>query len=162
MINILNNLNKKLDFLIGSGKMSKTRFGITVLMIYLILATIPTALCATSHETSYSKVITENDNGKTITVKKGDILYLRLKENTSTGYSWKLSFSKGLSLLKSQYYPTGSSKIGQRLIIGAAGSHSWEIKAVAKGMQQIKGIYKRSWENETGKEQTFTLNVKVI
>jgi inhibitor of cysteine peptidase len=142
--------------------MSKNRFEITVLIIYLIFATIPTGLCATSHVTSYSKVITENDNGKTITIKKGDTLYLRLKENPSTGYSWKLNYSRGLSLLKAQYNSSGSSKIGQRLIVGAAGSHSWQIKAVTNGMQQIKGVYKRSWENKTGKRQTFTLNVKVV
>jgi len=29
-------------------------------------------------------------------IKTGNIFYLRLKENPSTGYSWQLSLSKGL------------------------------------------------------------------
>jgi inhibitor of cysteine peptidase len=142
--------------------MSSIRPGITVLIIYLILAAIPAAVFAAPNEAGYTKVITENYNGKTIHVKQGETFYLRLKENPSTGYSWQLSLRKGLNLLSTGYYPPESSKNGQRLIVGAAGFHSWKIKAISKGSQQVKGIYRRSWEKETGKEQTFTLNVKVV
>ena len=47
-------------------------------------------------------------------------------------------------------------------LVGAGGVHLWEIKAVAEGSQQVKGIYKKSWENETGTEDKFTLNVEVV
>jgi len=143
-------------------KILRTRLGITVLIICLILATIPTALCAKPYTTGQHKVITENDNGKTIYLNKGDTFSLKLKENPSTGYSWHLSLSKGLSLLETVYYPSESSKKGPRLVVGAGGFHSWMIKAVADGRQQVKGIYKRSWEKNTGKNQTFRLNVVVI
>jgi len=142
--------------------MSNIRPGIIVLMIYLILAAIPAVVCAAPNEAGYTKVITENSNGKTIQVKQGDSFCLRLKENPSTGYSWQLILSKGLSLLSTTYYPPDSSKNSQRLIVGAAGLHSWNIKAIARGSQQVKGTYRRSWEKETGREQTFILNVKVI
>jgi inhibitor of cysteine peptidase len=148
--------------LIGVNGMSNIRSGITVLMIYLILAAVPTAVCATPNKEGYTKIITENDDGKTIHIKKGESFCLRLKENPSTGYSWQLSLSKGLSLLNTEYRPPDSSKSSQRLVVGAAGLHSWKIKAIAKGSQQVKGIYRRSWETETGSEQTFKLDVKVI
>jgi inhibitor of cysteine peptidase len=138
------------------------RPAITVLIICLILATIPVAVFAEPSTTSQQKIITENDNGKTIIIKKGDALYLKLKENPSTGYSWQLSLSKGLNMLTNKYYSPESSKKGGRLIVGAAGFHLWEIKAVDKGSQQLKGIYKRSWEKGTGREQTFKLYVKVV
>lgn len=142
--------------------MTNIRPAIMVLIIFLILAAIPAVLCAAPTEAGSAKVITENYNGKTIQVKQGDSFYLRLKENPSTGYSWQLSLSKGLSLLSSTYYPPDSSKSSQRLIVGAAGLHSWKIKAIARGSQQVKGTYRRSWEKETGREQTFILNVKVV
>jgi inhibitor of cysteine peptidase len=142
-------------------KILRTRLGITVLIICLILATIPTALCAKPYTTGQHKVITENDNGKTIYLNKRDTFSLKLKENPSTGYSWQLSLSKGLSLLETDS-PPESSKKGPRLVVGAGGLHSWIIKAVADGRQQVKGIYKRSWEKNTGKEQTFRLNVIVV
>jgi inhibitor of cysteine peptidase len=142
--------------------MSNIRSGITVLIIYLILAAVPAAVYAAPDETGCTKIITGNDNGKTIQIKQGDSFCLRLKENPSTGYSWQLSLSKGLSLFSTEYYPPDSSKSSQRLIVGAAGQHSWKIKAIAEGSQQVKGIYSRSWEKETGREQTFKIDVKVI
>lgn len=143
--------------------MSNIRRGITVLIIYLILAAIPAVACAAAaNEAGYKKLINEAYNGKTIQIKKGDTIYLELKENPSTGYSWQLSLSKGLNTLSTKYYPPESSQNGQSFIVGAEGFRLWGINSVARGSQQVKGIYKRSWERETGKEQTFTLNVEVI
>ena len=36
------------------------------------------------------------------------------------------------------------------------------IKAVASGSQQVKGIYRRFWEDTTGTEESFTLNITVV
>lgn len=61
-----------------------------------------------------------------------------------------------------KYYSPESSKRDERFVVGTAGFHSWEIKTIAKGCQQIKGIYKRTWEKEASKEQTFKFYVKII
>lgn len=135
---------------------------ITVLIIYLTLAIIPMALCAKINAASQQTVITEDDTGKIIYLKSGDIFYIRLKENPSTGYSWQLSLSRGLSLLMDKYYSPDYSKKDGRFVVGAIGFHSWEIKTVGRGSQQIRGIYKRSWEEETGNEQIFKINVKIL
>ena len=123
---------------------------------------IPMALCAKINAASQQTVITEDDTGKTIYLKNGDIFYLRLKENPSTGYSWQLFLSRGLSLLMDKYYSPDYSKKDGRFTVGAAGFHSWEIKAVGRSSQQIRGMYKRSWEEETGNEQIFKINVKIL
>lgn len=107
------------------------------------------------------QVITEADNGKDIILKNGETFYLRLKENPTTGYSWELRLSQGLGKVSDNYYPPDSSKSGQPLV-GAGGVHVWEIKAVTEGNQQVNGIYKRPWENITGTEDKFTLNVEVV
>jgi inhibitor of cysteine peptidase len=142
--------------------MLRTRPEIVVLTTFLILAMIPMSVCATPHVMDNHKTITEADNGNTIYVKEGQTFILKLNENPSTGYSWELSLSKGLGLLSDKYYSPESSKNSGKLVIGASGYHSWEIKAVDKGSQQVNGIYKRSWESETGEEQTFKLNVVVV
>jgi inhibitor of cysteine peptidase len=142
--------------------MSNIRPGIPVLIIFLILAAISVTVYAAPNEAGCMKVITENYNGKTIQITQGDSFCLRLKENPSTGYSWQLGLNKGLSLVSSEYYPPYPSNNAQRFIVGAAGFHSWKIKAVARGNQQVNGIYRRSWEKGTGEEHTFRLNVKVI
>lgn len=109
---------------------------------------------------SEQQVITEDDNGTTISLEKGEIFYLRLEENPTTGYSWELNLSQGLSLVSDDYYSPESEESEQPLL-GAGGVHLWEIKADSEGKQLVTAIYKRSWENETGTEEKFTLNVEV-
>jgi inhibitor of cysteine peptidase len=108
------------------------------------------------------KIVTEADNGKNISLKNGDTFYLRLKENPATGYSWQLNLSQGLNNVSEKYYPPEHSKESQQPLVGAGGVHIWEIKVVTEGSQQVKGIYKRPWENTTGTEDSFTLNVEVV
>jgi inhibitor of cysteine peptidase len=139
--------------------MSKLTPGIIFLIICLTLATLPMVVCAKSDITNQDKMITESDNGNTIYIKEGHAFFLKLKENPSTGYSWQLRLSNGLSQLSDKYHPLESSE--NDFVVGASGFRLWRIEAVAKGSQQVNAIYKRSWES-TGKEQTFTLNVVVV
>jgi len=108
------------------------------------------------------QVITEAGNGTTINLENEETFYLRLEENPSTGYSWQINLSEGLSLLSDKYYSSESSAERQQPLVGAGGVHLWEIKANSEGSQQVNGIYKRSWEKTTGTEENFTLNVEVI
>lgn len=120
---------------------------------------LPTAVCDKPDAISQNKMITESDNENTIYIKEGHAFFLKLKENPSTGYSWKLSLSDGLNQLSDKYHPFESSE--NNFAIGAGGFRLWKIEAVNKGNQQVEAIYKRSWES-TGKEQTFKLNVVVV
>jgi len=108
--------------------------------------------------TETEQVITEADNGTSINLKNGETFFLKLRENPSTGYSWQLNLSQGLSILSDEYTqdpaPEGYT--------GVLGTRQWEIKAVTPGSQQVKGIYKRPWEDTTGAEDNFTLNVEVV
>jgi inhibitor of cysteine peptidase len=111
--------------------------------------------------TENGQVVTENDSGKTINLKNKENFTLNLKENPTTGYSWQLNLSKGLSILSDEYtqdkFPDEKGAPE-----GRGGIHSWVIQATTPGTQQVNGIYKRSWENTTGTEQNFTLTVEVI
>lgn len=108
------------------------------------------------------KVITEADNGTSISLENGSAFYLKLKENPTTGYSWELNLSQGLNNISGEYYPPEQPEGIKEPLVGAGGVHLWEIKAVSKGSQQVTGIYKRPWEKLTGEEEKFILNVKVV
>lgn len=113
------------------------------------------------------KVVTEADNGKTINLENGEIFYLRLPENPSTGYRWELNLTQGLNVslgpdnIPGEYYPPEQPEGVEQPLVGAGGVRLWEIKAVAEGSQLVTGVYKRPWENATGEEDNFTLNVEV-
>ncbi|KKG05726.1 protease inhibitor I42 family protein [Methanosarcina mazei] len=104
------------------------------------------------------QIITEAENGKSMSIKKGELFILQLSENPSTGYSWELNVSEGLNILSDRYSQEEAPE-GQ---VGVAGIHSWTIEAVSEGSRQVNGIYKRPWENTTGTEENFTLTVEVV
>ncbi len=108
------------------------------------------------------KIITENDNGKVISIKNGDTFYLRLNANPSAGYLWKLNLSNGLSLLETNYHTPENMGKNESHLYGSIKVQEFKIKAVTEGNKQVHGIYNRSWEKETGTKQTFSLNVKVV
>jgi inhibitor of cysteine peptidase len=103
------------------------------------------------------QVVTEIENGTSISLKSGSTFSLRLEENPSTGYSWELNLSDGLSILDDKYIEGPNPEN----LEGVPGTHLWVIEATAPGSQKVNGIYKRSWENITGTEEKFRLNVEV-
>ncbi len=104
------------------------------------------------------QVITEADNGTSISLKKGENFTLKLKENPGfTGYSWELDMSPGLVILSEEYENQNPPDMYDGPL-----THSWIIEAVGQGNQQVNGIYKRPWESTTGMEKTFILNVSSI
>lgn len=108
------------------------------------------------------QIITEVDNGTSISLENGSTFYLKLKENPTTGYSWELNLSQGLNNISGEYYPPEQPEGIKEPLVGAGGVHLWEIKTVSKGSQQVTGIYKRPWEKLTGEEEKFILNINVV
>ncbi len=100
----------------------------------------------------------ENDSQDTIYAIKGDTIHVKLAENPTTGYSWNLTHSDGLELKEDNYEP----KEGTEKLVGAGGFHQWEFEIVDTGEQNISAIYMRPWEEKTGTENTFKLNVIVL
>ena len=104
-----------------------------------------------------STVLNEEMNESTVVVKLNTRLTLELAENPSTGYAWNLTTTDGLRIVSDEYIPPGTGTT----VVGAEGLHRWEIEAIAAGLQQIDGVYRRSWENTTSDENTFMVEVSV-
>lgn len=102
-------------------------------------------------------VVDEEMNESTVVVKLNSRFALELAENPSTGYAWNVTATDGLRVVSDEYVAPGSGTNA----VGAAGTHRWEIEAIAEGLQQIDGVYRRSWENTTSDENTFTVEIAV-
>lgn len=102
-------------------------------------------------------VVNEEMNESTVVVKLNSRFALELAENPSTGYAWNVTATDGLRVVSDEYVAPGSGTN----TVGAAGTHRWEIEAIAEGLQQIDGVYRRSWENTTSDENTFTVEIAV-
>jgi predicted secreted protein len=108
------------------------------------------------HRLSYTDV----PPADTVNASVGDLIYLTLPENPSTGYSCQMAESEGSGAAGDNYIQ-GSSGTPGRPLVGAGGTHEWTYKVTKPGMQAISGIYKRPWESASAGEKTYVLNVNV-
>jgi predicted secreted protein len=88
--------------------------------------------------------VTKANNGKTVTLKKGDKLVVKLAANATTGYAWKVkSVDKTvLEPVSSKYVPSPNPKH----LVGAGGTYKLTLAARSAGSTTLKLIYVRSFE----------------
>jgi inhibitor of cysteine peptidase len=86
-------------------------------------------------------VYTEADSEKTVNESIGTEFNVRLAENPTTGYSWNMTRSGGLDLVRDEYIPSRSAGQG----VGSGGIHSFSFKAAGAGVQALHGEYRRAW-----------------
>ncbi|MGA2935365.1 MAG: protease inhibitor I42 family protein [Methanomicrobiales archaeon] len=99
----------------------------------------------------------QTNNGETYNVSPDAELQLRLPENPTTGFTWNLSVTPGISILNDTYIPDDTS--GK--LVGAGGTHVWNLKAIGPGDQGISGVYRRPWEPATATATRFSLSLIV-
>jgi predicted secreted protein len=92
--------------------------------------------------TGSTRMFTESDNGKTVTVTKGQVVKIQLNENPTTGYRWEPSVSSGIQITDDTYTASTSGRMG------AGGIHTWTLKFIGTGNQHFDADNKRSWETE--------------
>jgi inhibitor of cysteine peptidase len=102
------------------------------------------------------KVYDDHNDTQTITIKNGESFKIQLNENPTTGYSWTINVTPGLTIVSDQYIAPSDG------LMGAGGQHEWQIKATGTGDKQLTGTYKRAWEPTFGNETTYSLNIKIV
>ncbi|MDD1662203.1 MAG: protease inhibitor I42 family protein [Methanomicrobiales archaeon] len=100
---------------------------------------------------------TQVNDGGTYPVSLDSEIQLRLPENPTTGFSWNLSVTTGLSVMNDSYIPDDTS--GK--LVGSGGIHAWFLKAVQPGEQVISGVYRRPWEPAAPGVTFFKLSLVV-
>jgi inhibitor of cysteine peptidase len=104
-----------------------------------------------------AQTLTESDDGKTVTLNKGETLVVKLDGNPTTGYGWQLAdFDQ--SVLKSAGDPDYKS---DSLMTGSGGRYTYKFTAQDSGEVVLKFSYLRPWETDTPPYKTFTVTVDV-
>lgn len=113
-------------------------------------------------KTEAAKTVEMNrdDNGKTVTVRPGDTVRIKLRSNRTTGYSWALTGKLDEKVLKSEgnEYKVDDHPEG---MVGVGGSDVWTFTALAAGKTEIALGYARPWEKDKEPAQAFKLTVVV-
>ena len=85
--------------------------------------------------------VTEADSGRSLAVAPGTQVVLRLPENPTTGYRWRIT-AEAAPVLRPQEdaYAPGAS------MPGAGGQHRWTWQAAQPGEAALRLDYARPWE----------------
>jgi inhibitor of cysteine peptidase len=152
--------------------MSAARISAFLALGAIAVALSPVACAATTDEAPVSSptdegdaqdeikslAVTEADNGKTVTITKGQNLLLKLQSNPSTGYKWAVS-----STDKTFGYPTETFVQNNDGAVGSGGVQrfTWKSSSMLNvvGSHTVKLEYKRSGEKTASKTFTFTVKV---
>ncbi|KAF5087098.1 protease inhibitor I42 family protein [Methanoculleus horonobensis] len=106
---------------------------------------VPTATPAAAY------AFNETNANETVAVPAGSEITISLDENPTTGYEWNVTSSTGLEYVNDTYIAPETE------LVGAGGVHVWQYLAAEPGSAEFSAIYKRSWEETTGNETTFSM-----
>lgn len=100
--------------------------------------------------------VTADVNTTELVVPMNEVIMISLAENPTTGYTWNITLSEGLALLKDVYVQDEA----EEGMVGVGGVHEWFIEAVEAGEQTFYGIEQQAQSEETGSEYTLKLIVE--
>lgn len=98
-------------------------------------------------------------SGSQRSIRRGDLLVVRLPSNPSTGFAWKLCAGTDRVLVPAGHTyvpPTGKQRLG------APGTAVLRFRAAATGTTVLRLVYVRPWEKGVPPARTFTLRVTVV
>lgn len=105
-------------------------------------------------------VLTDKDNGKSVTLRRGEMLTVRLRENPTTGYSWAIMTTRlPLTLVSDKYIPSQHNPG----VVGAGGIREFNFKANKLVTRAgLKFFYRRPWEKDKVGATQFNIWLTVM
>jgi len=95
----------------------------------------------------------EADDGRLIAARVGAVIELRLPENPTTGFRWRLAAAgEPVCMLAGDAFTPAGKKPGQ------SGTHVWRFQITAAGEAKIEMHSRRGWELDATK--VFSLQLR--
>lgn len=104
--------------------------------------------------------IGEAASGQTIDLPVGQVMELRLKENPTTGYRWRIN-QDGSPSCRISDAPSQPAIPGMPSMPGAGSTHVWRIEGAQVGLCSIEMQYIRPWETDRPPAMTFGVRIRV-
>jgi inhibitor of cysteine peptidase len=100
--------------------------------------------------------IGENSNGQTLEAAPGQTVEIRLEENPTTGFRWRMAQAGGpVATLSGDVFEPGRQAPGQ------PGTHRWQFRVAAAGSGPVRFVYRRAWEEDSAAARVFTVTLSV-
>ena len=102
-------------------------------------------------------ILVQGDEGKTFEVRRGDIFSVRLAENPSTGYRWKVdAIDEQIVKLQGTDF-----SIAPETGIGGGGMRFVTFKTQSPGTVRVQLKLAREWEPEDAAIDRFEVSIRV-
>ena len=105
--------------------------------------------------------LTKANNGRSIEVRQGDEIILRLPENPTAGYGWHVDRADGLSLELSEH-TTGSEQPDPSPRLGTGGVREFRFRAKEPGARRLDLKHWREWEGERSVTERFGVDIEIL
>jgi predicted secreted protein len=128
------------------------------LLVFINLCFILVVACA-FRAASLPIILTNVDDGKTVTVSSGNQVIIQLPDNSgSTGYTWNFTTSRNqvLTWQNATYIPPTGHPMP-----GASGTMAFTFLAHDSGSVHIQFALQRTWETNVPPVQLFTVTIQV-
>lgn len=102
-----------------------------------------------------SAALTAADDGRTIESRAGSEVVIRLPENPSTGYAWKIDVDKAHVSVERQFFEQRDDRVG------GGGETTWVLRASRPGVTTVRLMLWRSWEGERAAIQRFRVTLRI-
>ena len=102
-------------------------------------------------------IVTEKDDGTTVTIAHGGLLIIRLNAIPGTGYGWQV-----VQDASPQLEPVGKKQLKPAINGDKDGGPEEEIfqfRAVTQGSNELVLHYRRSWERQVAPNKTYRLRI---
>ena len=103
--------------------------------------------------------VTPADSGKTITVRRGEIVRVELPSHGGTGFLWQADpFDRAhLELLTTESGNEHPNKMSGETVISL-----WDFKAIQAGETTLTMRLYRPWEGKEKAAETFSVIIKIL
>lgn len=101
--------------------------------------------------------LTDQDNGRRVSLHVGDPLELHLAENATTGYRWSMD-RHDTRLLE----PVEATASYSKAAVGSGGQAVFRFRAAAAGSTELALKYWRHWEGEGSAIQRFSVTLDIV
>jgi len=107
-------------------------------------------------------ILNQEDNGKEINVRIGEVIRIELERYGGTGYEWQHdgSYGKYFELIREGTEDLKKSPVKD--MVGVPVKRWWELRAIKKGKAEILMYLYRYWEGKDKAVDSFKLKVNVF
>jgi inhibitor of cysteine peptidase len=133
-------------------------YGFFILFLATCLSLAAQDHCSHNVRSEDTVTVTDEDNGREVSIARGATLILRLEVRPATGYAWRIAQNDS-DYLKAQGEPVFEQPGGERA--GETEQQVFRFTALASGSTTLKLDYVRGWEKGVAPVKTYTIKVNI-